>query len=57
MKETINRTKMQMTELEMISADDISNKELISKIYEEVIQFNIKKQQQQQQQQQTKQLD
>ena len=43
MKETINRTKMQMTELEMIPADDISNKELISKIYEEVIQFNIKK--------------
>ena len=31
------------TELEKIFADDLSDKELISKIYEELTQLNIKK--------------
>ena len=34
-KETINKTKRQPTEWEKIFANDISNKELISKIYKE----------------------
>ena len=43
-KETINKTKMQLTELEKIFINDISDKGLISKIYKELIQFSIKKQ-------------
>jgi len=43
-KETINKTKRQSTEWEEISANDVSNKGLISKIYEEHIQLNTKKQ-------------
>ena len=42
-KETINKTKRPATEWEKIFASDISNKGLISKIYEELIQLNIKK--------------
>ena len=43
MKETINKTKRQPTEWEKILANDTTNKELISKIYKELIQLNIKK--------------
>ena len=39
-KETINNMKTQPTELEKILANDISNNELISKIYKELIQLN-----------------
>ena len=35
--------KRPTTEWEKISSNDISNKELISNIYEELIQFHIKK--------------
>ena len=42
-KETINKTKRLSTEWENIFANDISNKGLISKIYKELIQLNIKK--------------
>ena len=41
-KETIHKTKSQPTELENISAIDISNKGLISKIYKGPIQLYIK---------------
>ena len=43
MEETVNKMKRLPTELEKIFADDLSDKELISKIYEELIQLNIKK--------------
>ena len=39
-KETISKTKRQPTEWENIFANDISDKELISKIYKEFIKFN-----------------
>ena len=42
-KETINKMKRLPIEWEKIFANDISNKGLISKIYKEFIQFNIKK--------------
>ena len=42
-KETINKMKRQPTEWEKIFANDAINKGLISKIYEQLIQFNIKK--------------
>ena len=42
-KETINKTKRPPTEWEKILANDISDKGLISKIYKELIQLNIKK--------------
>ena len=42
-KETINEMKRQPTEWEKIFANDISDKGLISKIYKELIQLNIKK--------------
>ena len=42
-KETINKTKKQSTECEKIFANDMSDKGLISKIYKEHIQLNIKK--------------
>ena len=42
-KETINKTKRQSTKWQKIFANDISDKGLISKIYKELIQLNIKK--------------
>ena len=42
-KETINEMKRQPTEWEKIFANDISDNGLISKIYKELIQLNIKK--------------
>ena len=42
-KETINKTKRQPTEWEMF-ANDISDKGLISKIYKELTQIDLKKQ-------------
>ena len=43
--ETINKTKRQATEWKKIFANDISVKRLISKIYKECIQPNIKNKQ------------
>ena len=43
MKGTINKTKRLSTEWEKVFANDVSDKELISKIYKEPIQLNIKK--------------
>ena len=42
-KETINKTKRQPTEWEKIFANDVTDKRLISKIYKQLVQFNIKK--------------
>ena len=42
-KDTINRVKRKPMEWEKIFANDISDKRLISKIYKELIQLNIKK--------------
>ena len=42
-KETINKMKKQPTEWEKIFANDMANKGLISKIYKQLIQLNIKK--------------
>ena len=42
-KETINKTKGQHIEWEKIFANNISYERLISKIYKELIQLNIKK--------------
>ena len=39
-KETINKTKRQPTEWEKIFAHDISDKELVSKIYKELTKFH-----------------
>ena len=41
-KETINKTKKQPMEWEKISANDISDKGLASKIYKELIKLNTK---------------
>ena len=42
-KETISKTKRQPTELDKIFANDMTDKGLISKMYEQLIQLNIKK--------------
>ena len=42
-KETIKKTKRQLTEWEKIFANDATNKGLISKIHKQLIQLNIKK--------------
>ena len=42
-KKTINKMKRQPTEWQMIFANYISDKGLLAKIYEELIQLNIKK--------------
>ena len=42
-KETINKTQRQPTEWEKIFASDATNKGLISKIYKQLMQLNIKK--------------
>ena len=43
MKETLNKTKRQPTEWEMILENDMSNKGLVSKIYKELIKLNTQK--------------
>ena len=42
-KDTINRVKRQPTEWKKISANHISDKELISRIYREFLKLNTKK--------------
>ena len=42
-KETINKMKKQPTKWERIFANDVINKGLLSKIYKQLIQLNIKK--------------
>ena len=42
-KETINKTKRQQTEWEKLFANDATEKGLISKIYKQFVQLNIKK--------------
>ena len=42
-KETINKTKRQPTEWEKIFANDISDKELVSKIYKELTKLHTRK--------------
>ena len=42
-KEIINKTKRQPTECEKIFANNATDKGLISKIYKQLIQLNIKK--------------
>ena len=44
-KEIINKTKRQPTEWEEIFANNATDKRLISKIYKQLIQLNIKKNQ------------
>ena len=43
MKETISKTQRQPTEWEKIFANDVSDKGLVSKIYEELVKLNIQK--------------
>ena len=43
-KETINKTKRQPSEWEKIFAYEATDKGFISKIYKQLMQFNIKKQ-------------
>ena len=42
-KETISKTKRQPMELEKIFTNSVNNKSLISKIYKQLMQLNIKK--------------
>ena len=42
-KETINKTKRQPSELEKIFANEATDKGLISKIYKQLMQLNMKK--------------
>ena len=44
-KETINKIKRQPTDWQKISANDVTNKGLISKIYKQLIQLNYNKKQ------------
>ena len=44
-KETINKMKRQPSEWEIIFANEATDKGLISKIYKQVMQLNIKKKQ------------
>ena len=44
-KETIHKTKRQLTEWEKIFANDMTDKGLISKIHRQIIQLNIKNKQ------------
>ena len=41
-KETINKVKRQASEWEKIFANEVTNKGLISKIYKQLMQLNIK---------------
>ena len=41
-KETINKMKRHPSEWEKIFANDLTNKRLMSKIYKQLIQFNVK---------------
>ena len=43
LKETINKTKRQPSERVKVFANEATDKELISKIYKELMQLNIKK--------------
>ena len=43
-KETVNKTKRQSSEWEKIFANEATDKGLISKIYKQLLQLNIKKQ-------------
>ena len=43
MKETVNKIKRQSTEWEKIFANEATDKELISIIYKQLMQFNFKK--------------
>ena len=45
-KETINKTKSQPSEWEKIFANESMDKGLISKVYKQLIQLNIKKEKQ-----------
>ena len=42
-KETVNKTKRQPTEWEKIFANNVTDKGLVSKIYKQFMQLNIKK--------------
>ena len=42
-KETINKMKRQPTDWEKIFANDVAERGLISKIYKQLIEFNVKK--------------
>ena len=44
MKETINKTKKHPTEWEKVFANDVSDKEFITKIYKELIKLNTQNQ-------------
>ena len=43
MKETISEVKRQPSELEKIIANETTDKELISKIYKQLLQLNMRK--------------
>ena len=42
-KETINKMKRQLSEWEEVTANEITNKELISKIYKQLVKLNTRK--------------